>query len=182
MLRPKRLRKYWWRTKRFHDPVSRRILSRIPPANPCSRIGISVTLTKLIDRAYLSTRQLRREDLKRNRIARHARKMVVPDPLGDRFAPLDTDTLVRAHHLLLLLSGRPAQILREARPNNQDICKLELGPLVLGDSLQVRDCDRVVVEAGVFDTLGFGVSFVVEEDATADEAATLVPVYTYRAC
>jgi hypothetical protein len=48
--------------------------------------------------------------------------------------------------------------------------------LVLGDSLHVGDGDLVRVKARVFDSLGFGIGFVVEEDAAGDETAAFMPV------
>jgi hypothetical protein len=76
---------------------------------------------------------------------------------------------------LLLLIHFP-ELLRKAGPDDQDIAKPELGALVLGDSLHVGDSDLVRVKARVFDPLGFGIGFVVEEDAAGDETAAFMPV------
>ena len=108
--------------------------------------------------------------------------MVVPDPLGDFLAALDADTLVRPHRLLLLRRVHLAQVLRKARPDDQDVAELEARALVFRRGLQVRDRDRVRVEARVLDAFGLGVGFVVEQDAAADEAAALVPVFEGRQC
>ena len=135
-----------------------------------------VRLTKIINRPNLTTRQRRRYDLKRNGVACYARKVAIPDPFRDLLTPFDTNTLVCAHCLLLLLRIHLPEILRKAGPDDQDVAKLELGALVLGDSLHVGDGDLVRVKARVFDPLGFGIGSVVEEDAAGDEAAAFMPI------
>jgi hypothetical protein len=102
--------------------------------------------------------------------------VVIPDPFRNLLTPFDTNTLVRAHCLLLLLRIHFPEILRKAGPDDQDIAKLELGALVLGDGLHVGDGDLVRVKARVFDSLGFGIGFVIEEDAAGDETAAFMPV------
>jgi hypothetical protein len=135
-----------------------------------------VRLTKITDLPNLTVRQRRRYDLKRKRVACYARKVVVPDPFRDLLTPFDTNTFVRAHCLLLLLRIHYPEILCKAGPDNQDIAKLELGALVLGDGLHVGDGDFVRVKARVCDPFGFGIGFVVDEDAAGDETAAFMPV------
>jgi hypothetical protein len=135
-----------------------------------------VGLTKLVNLPKLTVWQRRRYDLKGNRIACYARKVVIPDPFRDFLTPFDTNTLVRAHCLLLFLRIHLPEVLGKAGPDNQDIAKLELGALMLGDGLHVGDGDLVRVKARVFDALGFSICFVVEEDATGDETTALMPV------
>ena len=107
---------------------------------------------------------------------------MVPDPLGDFLAAFDADTLVRPHCLVLLGRIHLAQVLRKATPDDQDVGELEARALVFRRGFQVRNGDCVRVEARVLDAFRLGVSLVVEQDATANKATALVPVFEGRQC
>ena len=104
------------------------------------------------------------------------RKVMIPDPFSNLLTPFHTNSLVRVYCLLLLLRIHCFEILRKAGPDDQDIAKLEFSALVLGDGLHVSDSDLMRVKARVFDPLGFGISFVVDEDAAGDETTAFMPI------
>lgn len=132
--------------------------------------------TQIRNRPDRPVRLERRNDLPRNRVTGDARKVVVPDPLGDLLVTGDADGLVGAERLLLARGVHGVKLFGEAAAHEQDIALAEGGALVLGHGFQLVERDGVAVEALVLDALGLRVRAEIEEYTAANEAATLMPV------
>lgn len=115
-----------------------------------------------------------------NGIAGGTGEALVPEPLGGLLGTLDPGAGVRTQHLLLLLCGRAAKLVGEARVDDDNVTRLEGGSLVLCHILECVGGDGVVFKGRILDALCISISLVVEKDATSDETATLVPVVEGR--
>jgi hypothetical protein len=62
--------------------------------------------------------------------------------------------------------------------DNEEVSRLELHTLFFGDGFEICYGCAVTGHGVVIDTMPFGVSDIVEEDVSADDATTLAPVYT----
>jgi hypothetical protein len=116
--------------------------------------------------------------LEARRVARHSRKLVLPDPLHRRLGGLDAEE-VRGGALrdgLLLGGGEGVVGEGEAGPDEEDVSRLEGHALVRGDGFEGVEGNVGAGEAVEgLDAVFLAVERVVEEDAAADDAASLDP-------
>ena len=104
----------------------------------------------------------------------------VPEPFGSVHITSNAARTVRTHQLSLLLGRHVGQSLGEARPNDDDIARLELDSLLLRHLLDIFRRERVGVERIELDPILIGVALVVDENTPCNETATLVPVVQRR--
>lgn len=80
------------------------------------------------------------------------------------------------HGFGLLVGVHCSQSFREPRADDDDVALFELDAFFLGYRLKLFDCDSVGIEGVIFDALSICPGFVVDENASANEAAAVVPV------
>ena len=126
----------------------------------------------------LTPRRLRRPRLKRNLIPRNSREMVIPQPAHRLLAGLDPAMLMSVLDLCQpLLLARLVVPLDPARAHDEHVAGPQRQLLVGDDGVEVCDGDFVARHRVVLDAFAVGVGDVVEQNAAADDAAAVGPVW-----
>ncbi len=124
-----------------------------------------------------TTSLVKRHHLKAIAVAADGRKVVVPQPLERLLAALDADPGVRVGDELEVVLGAVLVVpLGPAGAQQQDVARQELDAAVLGHLLDLRHRDGVRRHRAVRDALARRIRHVVEQHASADDAAALRPV------
>ena len=118
-----------------------------------------------------------RTHFKANSIAGYGGTLDIPEVLDSFHCTLHADALVRCDHAVsLLIICSCGNAVRVASPNQDDVALTEHDVMFLRHTPDLGERDFVRIVRGVVDSMCNGVGYIVEKDASRDDATSIVPV------
>jgi hypothetical protein len=109
-------------------------------------------------------------------VAGNSSETFVPEPLGRFDGLFHTGICTAAHQIFLLFWRGDFKHFRVPGTEDENIAGLEFDALGLCDCFDLGNRDVVTAKGVEFDAVGIGIPFEVDENPTANEAPSVVPI------